>query len=287
MPDHSFDLVRKAVAAADEAAERGGLTIRKLDDIGQIEDAVELFREIWGRRERDILGVATMRALSHSGNYVYGAYTDSGMVGAIAGFLGWHKGMMQLHSHVLGVSPAAQDRKVGFTLKEHQRGWALSKGIRIVTWTYDPLVRRNAYFNLAKLGAVVTAYYQSFYGLMNDEINSSDESDRVLIQWDLASPRAIEASRGRGLDVADSQQERAAEIVLAVGDGEVPIGRAASADTLLVAIPRDIVQLRRRDPVLAHRWRLVLREILGDRLRAGYITTGMTREGYYVLERNG
>ena len=284
----SVDPVGQAISAAEQAAERGGLTIQKLDDVDQIESAVALFRAIWGPEERDIVGVATMRALSHSGNYVFGAYLGSEMVGAITGFLGWHEGDLQLHSHVLGVSPAAQGRNVGFTLKEHQRGWALAKGIKTVTWTYDPLVRRNAYFNLAKLGATVTTYYPSFYGVMNDEINGRDESDRVLIEWHLESPHAIDASSGRGagLDV-DELRKAGAEVALAVGEGEAPVETSASAGTLLVGIPKDVVQLRRRDAALAHSWRVALRDVLGGHLENGYVTVGMTRAGYYVLERAG
>ena len=283
----SVEVVDQAVAAAAQAAERGGLTIRQLDEVEQIENAVDLFRSIWGPEERDIVGVATMRALSHSGNYVFGAYLGSELVGAITGFIGWHEGDLQLHSHVLGVSPAAQGTNVGFTLKEHQRGWALAKGIKKVTWTYDPLVSRNAYFNLAKLGASVTTYYPSFYGLMNDEINGHDESDRVLIEWDLESPRAIDASTGISVAPdADGLRDSGAEIALAVGDGEKPDQTTVSSDSVLVAIPRDIVQLRHKDPALAHEWRVALRDVMGSALQDGYVTVGMTRAGYYVLERS-
>ena len=282
----SVEVVDQAVAAAAQAAEQGGLTIRQLDEVEQIENAVALFRAIWGPEERDIVGVATMRALSHSGNYVFGAYLGAELVGAITGFVGWHEGALQLHSHVLGVSPEAQGANVGFTLKEHQRGWALVKGIKKVTWTYDPLVSRNAYFNLAKLGASVTTYYPSFYGLMNDEINGHDESDRVLIEWDLESPRAIDASTGISVALdADGLRDAGAEIALAVGDDETPTQTPVSSDSVLVAIPRDIVQVRHKDPALAHEWRLALRDVLGSALHDGYVTVGMTRAGYYVLER--
>ncbi len=281
----SVDLVEQAAAAAAEAAARGGLIIQRLDSLKDIDAAVALFRAIWGPQERDIVGVATMRALSHSGNYVFGAYQGAEMVGAITAFLGWHGGMLQLHSHVLGVAPAAQGRNVGFTLKQHQRAWALAKGVKTVTWTYDPLVRRNAYFNLAKLGATVTTYYPAFYGVMNDEINGRDESDRVLIEWDLDSPSAIDASTARSVAFdADGLGVGGAQVALTVGEDEAPVRSTASSDRVLVAIPRDIVELRRRDPVLAHAWRSTLRDVLGERLRDGYVIVGMTRSGCYVLE---
>lgn len=281
-----MDLAQTAAEAAARAASRGGIEVRKLGDLEQVEQAVELFRSIWGLEERDVIGVATMRALAHSDNHVFGAYLGGRLVGAITGFVGWHERVLQLHSHVLGVSPDVQGRNVGFALKEHQRAWALAKGITTVTWTFDPLVCRNAYFNLTKLGAAVTAYYPSFYGQMNDGINGSDDSDRVLIEWALGSPRAVEASMGNGAapEVAELQGLGAAVALSVDADGS-PVEGSASGDTLLVGIPRDIVELRKRDPRIAAAWRAASRSILGGALDDGYVVAAMAKPGYYVLER--
>ena len=257
-----------------------------MDDLGPIQDAVALFGSIWGPEDRDLISVSTLRALAHSGNYVQGAYLEGELVGAIMGFFGWHNNVMQLHSHILGVSPAAQGRNVGFALKEHQRAWCLERGISTITWTYDPLVSRNAYFNLTKLGATVTDYYLSFYGEMNDSINGRDESDRVLIEWALESPRAIDASLGalRAPHI-DSLLSSGAETVLEVGPDEMPVEHSSSADTLLVGIPRDIVELRGKQSEAAARWRFAAREVLNGALEDGYVIGAMTRTGYYVLEK--
>jgi predicted GNAT superfamily acetyltransferase len=185
-----------------------------------------------------------------------------------------------------GVSTKLQGRSVGFALKQHQRAWALDQGISLVAWTFDPLVRRNAYFNISKLGASVTEYYASFYGEMNDGINDKDETDRVLIEWDLDSPRAIEASisRLREPDLSVLEREGAA-VALAVGEDEAPIEKRARGDILLVGVPEDIVEVRQRDEVLGQRWRLALRDVLGNALNDGFVTAGMTRSGFYVLRR--
>ena len=281
----SIDLVSSARKAAADAAARSGIQIRPLDDLRPLQDAVALFGSIWGPDERDLISVSVLRALAHSQNYVHGAYLEGELVAAIMGFFGWHQGMTQLHSHILGVSTAAQGRNVGFAVKEHQRAWCLERGISTITWTYDPLVSRNAYFNLTKLGATVTDYYPSFYGEMNDSINGSDESDRVLIEWVLDSPRAIDASLGALTppDV-DSLVSSGAEIALEVADDELPAERSSSAKTLLVGIPRDIVELRTAQPETARRWRLAAREVLKGALDDGYVIAAMTRSGYYVLE---
>lgn len=281
------NLTESAVQAASQAALTAGIEIRKLDDLVDVERAVELHRSIWGPEDRDLIGVATLRALSHADNYVFGAYLGDRFVGAITGFVGWHGKTLQLHSHILGVSPEVQGRNVGFALKEHQRAWCLTKGITTITWTFDPLVSRNAYFNLTKLGAAVTAYYPSFYGQMDDVINGSDDSDRVLIEWELGAPRALEASFGEGVatPTIDELHERGAQVALAVGTDDSPIETPVMSDTILVGIPRDIVELRRRDPQLGARWRSASRAALEGALNDGFAITALAQPGFYVLKR--
>lgn len=275
----------QAMSAADLAMERAGVRIAPLDEIRQIEETCVLFNRVWGSPESSpLISVATLKALAHSGSYAFAAFDGPQIVGALVGFLGYHNGSLQLHSHMLGVSPARQGRRVGFALKQHQRAWAVQRDIPIVTWTFDPLVRRNAYFNITRLGAFVTRYYSNFYGEMQDGINGKDESDRVLVQWQLDSPQAIDASMNRlpepDLDVL---RGNGALDALDVGNGGEPLIATVSGETLLVRVPEDIVELRRRDNELARRWRLALRDVLGATLENGYVPVGMTRSGFYVL----
>ena len=282
----SLHLADQAAAAAEDAASRARVDVRELDDVQALSGVDELFRTIWGPTDRNLVGVAILRALSHSGNYVVGAYDGPDLVGALIGFLGRHDDEQQLHSHILGVHPDIRDRSVGFALKEHQRAWSLARGITTVAWTFDPLVRRNAYFNLTKLGAGITHYYTNFYGDLNDDINGHEESDRVLIEWQLDSEPAIAAST-RALTPPDIQNltSNGAVEALAVTDGGDPAINNASADTLLVGIPQDVVGLRRTDAELATRWRHAVRDVLGSALNDGYVTAGMTRSGHYVVKR--
>ena len=66
----------------------------------------------------------------------------------------------------------------------------------MIAWTYDPLIRRNAYFNLAKLGARPVEYLPNFYGAMDDAINGGTETDRMLVRWELRSDLAVAACAG-------------------------------------------------------------------------------------------
>ncbi len=161
------------------------LDVRELHTMEDLDTISRLYAEIWGTAaDSPPVSAEVMRALSHAGNYVAGAYEQGHLVGASVGFYGDPVGTT-LHSHITG---ASQGRGIGLALKLHQRRWALDRGLKRITWTYDPLIRRNAYFNLVKLGARPEEYLRSFYGAMDDAINGGDESDRVLTAWDLAAP---------------------------------------------------------------------------------------------------
>ena len=260
--------------------------IRELDELDDLHALGELFAEIWGRTGEPPVGSDTLRALAHSGNYVAGAFTEGRLIGGLVGWLGGtppHE--LHMHSHILGVLPGNETRGLGFELKQHQRRWCLDRGVSVMEWTTDPLVRRNAYFNLAKLGAEAPQYLVNFYGEMRDGLNAGEESDRLLIRWRLDSARADAAAAGRlaELDVEKLRSWGSAAVVSVGVKGE-PVEAASEARVLICQVPDDIVAMRRADPALARRWRLAVRTALGGALRRGYAISGATRSGWYVLE---
>ena len=255
-----------------------GAVLRELHFIEEFEDVMKLFDGIWRPDPGSApVTVEMMRALSHAGNYVAGAYEGDRLVGASVAFLGAPPGQV-LHSHVTGT---AIGRGIGFALKLHQRAWALTRGLERITWTYDPLVRRNAHFNLAKLGARPEEYLPSFYGAMDDAINAGDESDRVLAVWRLTQPHVLAAARREPHAPAVPP-----DAVAALTDRDHrPVPGRTDARTLLVAVPEDIEALRRTDPGAAKAWRHAVRDVLGGLLGEGARVTGFVREGGYVVER--
>ncbi len=275
------DDARRAVARLEE---EGDFQIRDLKEVGDLERLSKLFSDVWVTPD-PIIKTELMRALSHAGNYVAGAFAEGEMLGGGVGFLGWEDGELILHSHILAVLPKAQCKNMGFALKQHQRLWSLTRGITRIRWTYDPLVRRNAYFNITKLGARAAAYYENFYGLLSDRVNAGDESDRVLINWELTSPRAVAASKRHHVDPAvDGLMGNGATKILDEADG-MPDVRSASGDVLLCRVPTDIVALREADMRLALSWRKALRSTLRAALSDGYVVDEFSREGWYVLTR--
>lgn len=282
-------LVAQASSAAEAAARRAGVELAELHEIGELTEAAELFVDIWQTdRAEAPCTPALLRALAHSGNYVAGARLAGRMVGASVGFLHPAAEAFGLHSHITGVIDAVQVRGIGFALKQHQRAWALARGLDVVSWTFDPLVRRNAHLNLVKLGAEIVEYLPNFYGRMPDGINAGDESDRCLVCWPLAGERAVAASRGPVSEPdLDALRRAGARVLLQAGPGGRPLagdpGRPVGGP-LLAQVPEDIVAMRGADPELARRWRAALRATMGQALGRGLAATGITRSGWYVLE---
>jgi predicted GNAT superfamily acetyltransferase len=255
-------------APADVAVE-----IRCLDEVDDLLGAMSVFREIWAFPDGEApISAELLRALAFAGGYVAGAFADGAMVGASAGFLAQRDGALHLHSHISGVTPPYQGKHVGLALKQHQRQWALDRGVDAVEWTFDPLVRRNAFFNLEKLGAVVVDFKADFYGEMHDAINAGDPTDRAVVQWDLKRERASTA-RDDGA------------VILHAGDDGQPIVDKAGGDVFRAWVPDDIVALRHADPERARAWRLALRDSFGAAINDGYHATAMSRDGWYRLER--
>jgi predicted GNAT superfamily acetyltransferase len=258
--------------------------IRELSELEDLERLSEMFAVIWGRTGEPPLDTDILKALAISGNYIAGAFAEGRLVGGLVGWLG-PRDELHMHSHILGVLPNSEQRGLGFELKQHQRRWCLARRVKVIEWTTDPLVRRNGYFNLTKLGAEAPQYLVNLYGQMRDGINAGEESDRLLIRWRLDSERAELAAAG-GLVELDAEKLRVwrSGVILSVGDHAEPVSHESHARVLLCQVPEDIVELRRERPALARQWRLALREALTPRVGHGYAINGATRSGWYVLE---
>ncbi|MFI6816288.1 GNAT family N-acetyltransferase [Nonomuraea sp. NPDC050328] len=241
------------------------LSIRELREIHDLQRVADLFDEVWKPEPGNPpVPLDLMVAFAHAGCYVAGAFDGQELVGASVGFLG---AGASLHSHVTGVRAAG--RGVGYALKRHQREWCLERGLETIKWTFDPLVRRNAHFNLTKLGARPEEYLEDFYGELRDELNAGDRSDRLLAVWRLTEEAGARPVPGGAGVVLDED------------------GRAHEADTpvVLVATPRDIEALRRREPERARAWRPAMRQALGGLMATGGKVVGFTDAGHYVVVR--
>jgi predicted GNAT superfamily acetyltransferase len=298
----SPDLLAEADEAAARAAKAAGVVIRELDSLAELDAMVALFDEVWEPEDGNpSIKIDLLRALTKAGNYASGAYdlASGEMLGACTGFFG-PPARAELHSHIAGVRAAGLGRSVGFALKVHQRAWCLRRDVRLIAWTYDPLIRRNGYFNLVKLGARPAEYLRNFYGVMDDVINGGTETDRMLVHWDLRSDLAVEACAGRWRAASfAAERERGAAVALSAGPDDAPLGGLAldgpalnglalnGPRTLLVGVPADIEAMRRSDPALAGAWRTALRDVLSPLLGGAGRVTGFDRSGGYVVSLGG
>lgn len=279
--------------AADEAvraAAHARVTVEEVVEMAGLNEIEQLFRAVWETdRDRPPISADVLRALAHSGSYVAAARdADGRLAGAGVGFLATDPAapgaegqppVASLHSHIAAVAPGSQRRGIGSALKLHQRAWATGRNLRSITWTFDPLVRRNAGFN-AHLGAEFVRYYQDFYGEMSDRRNAGHGSDRLLARWDLdapATPRvAVEPNGEESLLLATDP---------AGGPFETEVDPAELGDRVWVNTPADIESIRQIDPALAARWRAAVRNAIGPLLPAWRID-GFTTGGAYLLVRD-
>jgi predicted GNAT superfamily acetyltransferase len=129
-------------------------------------------------------------------------------------------------------------------------------------------------------------YLVDFYGAMPDAINNNDQSDRILVSWDLTSARVEKAARGAARESnLDEWIEAGATVALDVGAQDQPVPQAWRGDIVLCPTPGDIISLRNTNPDVAREWRHMVREVMLSGVARGLRITAMTRSGWYVMER--
>ncbi|MFE5365900.1 chorismate synthase [Streptomyces mirabilis] len=246
------------------------VSIRTVHDVAGIAAVADLFSEVWQMpRSSPPYPAEVLHSLVHAGGAVHAAYDGTRLAGAAVAVFG-QPGRQDTYSLV-----AAADRGLGYAVKQAQRGWAMERGARTMRWTFDPLVGRNARFNLVKLGATGTEYLVDFYGPMADGVNDGDESDRLTVTWDLTAPRTPRETGDRD----------AAPVTHLAPDDAFLARRDTSDRHIWCRVPDDIVKLRAADPTLALRWRHAVRAVFTEAFAEGYVATGMSRDGWYTLTR--
>jgi predicted GNAT superfamily acetyltransferase len=270
------------------------ITIRPLDSLDDLRAVEQLQRQVWNSNDLEIAPLHVLTTVIHNGGLLLGAFDDDRLVGFVFGFLGADEtqpsrpalARLKHCSHMLGVLPEYRDKGAGYQLKLAQREFVLQQGIRLITWTYDPLESRNARLNIARLGAVCHTYQRNLYGEMTDALNAGLPSDRFQVDWWITSARVKERLFGqRAALVLDSFLSAGTPILnpsdVAPDDGlprPVHDPRSPDGAFALVEIPSDFQALKTHDWLLARAWRQHTREIFEDAFAAGYLVTDFFRE---------
>jgi predicted GNAT superfamily acetyltransferase len=231
------------------------ISIRPLSSLPDQDLGRMIFDKTWAMDAGTEITPNLLQAMIHSGAYLSGAFVDGECVGAAFAFPATTGGL-HLHSHMTAVLDSFRDKGIGHALKVDQYKWAKKNNYKEITWTFDPLVARNAKLNILKLGVDISAYYPNFYGDMPDELNAGDESDRVM-----ASLKVV---------------------------GDTPTSRSVIStpdkSAVLIAIPDDIVAIRGKDLAENLRWRRSVRDEFVSALARGGKVIGFSTNNEYVVQ---
>ena len=216
--------------------------------------AREIFDKTWAIYNGTEITSNLLQAMIHSGSYLSGAFIENRIVGAAFAFPATNNGL-HLHSHMTAVLDEYRDQGVGYALKIDQWHWAKKNNYPEISWTFDPLVSRNAKLNLIKLGVDISSYHPNFYGDMPDALNAGDESDRLMVSWKVV--------------------------------GENPVQRelvsTPKPNDILIQIPADIVAIRSKDREENLRWRRKVREQFLQAFEKGGQVVGFSTNSEYVV----
>ncbi|MGE5072343.1 MAG: hypothetical protein ACM3MF_02865 [Anaerolineae bacterium] len=271
------------------------------DEMSAVED---LQRQVWPGSETDVVPAHLLITAVHNGGLVLGAFAEERLIGFVFGFPGLEftgDGPRPKHcSHMAGVHPEFRDKGVGFALKRAQWQMVRHQELDHITWTYDPLLSRNAFLNIARLGAVCSTYRRSEYGEMRDGLNAGLPSDRFQVDWWLNTHR-VERRLGKRprptLKMSHLTRVGVHPLYsLTTGNDGLPRPpeHVPAFDAQLIAgeIPADFMALKAADFALARDWRFFTREFFETAFTRGYIVTdfvfdaghGHTRSLYVLTD---
>jgi len=256
-----------------------GITIEEAHDPARLTAIEDLQARAWGMPDRGIVPSSLMQIIGSGGGIVLAAYDRNDPaggerpVGFVLGLLARREGRLYHASHMLATDPRYGGRGIGAALKRRQRELALAQGLDLMTWTFDPLIARNAYLNLHKLGATSRAYHEDYYGAMDDEANSGLPTDRLLVEWRLRDePPALPPAR-------------AAPTPILTDEGGAPVLHIAGppdGSPLYAQVPGDLGHLKERAADGGLAWRLALRRALSWAFAHGYVARDFVAGGYLL-----
>ncbi len=266
--------------------------IRPISSIDEFHAVEQLQRDVWGIPDLDVVSLYHLIAVKAAGGVLLGAFDREELVGFVYGFVGWERGRPVHHSHMLAVKDGYRSHGLGYRLKLEQRNFVLEQGIDVMTWTFDPLQSRNAFFNFRKLGVVADTYYPDFYGSDAASFLHRNATDRLWVSWHVSHEHVTDRLQGE-----DSVEEsNDLESIVAVGESGSPIVKELESlgapDRVAIEIPGNISEIESSDPNLARDWRMATRESFIAAIEAGFLVEdyrvrdrSKRKIGYYVLNR--
>jgi len=171
------------------------IVVRELRSADEFQETLVVSKQAWRFNDRVLSPWTDLIAGSHAGGMTAGAFERGRMLGFVFGLPRTNLGEPAHHSHLLAVRPEAQGRGLSVKLKLFQRQWCLTRGIRVVTWTYDPFLLKNAMLNVRRLRAVVRRFLPNVYGVRGGMYGNLP-TDRFEVTWKLDHPTVVAAAEG-------------------------------------------------------------------------------------------
>jgi len=182
--------------------EKPEINIREIETIEGFQECVELQRKVFGSPDLEISPVRHLLVAHYAGGFTLGAYFEEKLVGFVLSLPMFRENMERaFYSHMTAVDAEFQSLGIGARLKWAQRERSLAVGVKYIKWTFQPVLARNAFFNLERLGATISEYKPNFYGTgaeANEKKKQVEEvdSDRLFADWFLDSPKVTALSKG-------------------------------------------------------------------------------------------
>jgi chorismate synthase len=269
-------------------AETPALTLRHFTALADYDACTALQDEIWGHGFAERVPGAILRVAQKLGGVAAGAFdADGTLIGFVFGMTGVRDGQLVHWSDMLAVRPEARGTRLGETLKLFQRDAVRPLGVTTMLWTADPLVARNAHFNINCLGAAPSEYVANMYGANTGSVlHGAMPTDRFVYHWSLAHDASPTDRNG-----APHPGDDALPHAIAVGPDGVPRqADTGSASMVRVVVPDDLSHVQAESPALALDWRLAVRAAMAERLARGDRVIRFVRAHngalpYYVLSR--
>jgi predicted GNAT superfamily acetyltransferase len=183
-----------------------GIVTRHCHGIAEFEACIRVERAVWKSADIDVVPIPLFVVAAETGGQVLGAFHGTELVGFTLAIAGWRDRKPFLHSHMTAVADGYRDRGAGRRLKLFQREDALARGISLIEWTFDPLIMKNAYFNLMHLGAIARRYLPNAYGITTSPLHAALPTDRLVAEWHLRSSRVRRVLAGKRATPAFSQK---------------------------------------------------------------------------------
>jgi predicted GNAT superfamily acetyltransferase len=252
------------------------LVVRELREHADYAAAQLVARRVWRMDDLQVPSTFDLQVAGHIGGMTAGAFEGGVLAGFVHGFPRTNLGRPCHHSHLLAVLPEYRGRGLSVRLKLFQRRWCLARGIRRITWTYDPLLVANGRLNLVRLRARARIYLRNVYGELGG-LYGPLPTDRFEVSWELGSAAVAKAARGLVREPAGVERLPRA------GPRRVPRGSRVA-----VEIPGGAPALYADDPAAALRARLGFRRIAETLFDRGYEAVDLVPRGetaLYVFER--